>query len=109
MTIQHNRHKAAQSAKTYKLTVPVAAINSIKAIDNDGICAPLVECGIEVTTHIIEIGYLRERAEQNGPFTDAHEYYENIWRILEKYSNGITKLKKRNPDFLVVYAQNESD
>lgn len=109
MTIQHNRNNRAELAKTYKLTVPVSAINSIKAIDNDGICEPIVECGIEVTTHIIEIGYLRERAEQNGPFTDAHEYYENIWRILEQYSNGIIKLKKRNPDYLVVYAVNDSN
>lgn len=109
MNTQQNLNTIAKSAKTYTLTIPVEAINSIKEVDTDGICEPLVECGIEVTTHIIEIGYLRERAEQNNRFTDAYEYYEHIWSVLNQYTPGITKLKKRNPDFLVVYAMNESD
>lgn len=91
-------------ATTYTLSVPYEVVAKIKEIDDEGICEAIVDysCGVS-TTHVIETGYLRERAEQNGEGSNAQEYYEGIWKIINDYIPSFIELKAHKPDFLILY------
>lgn len=91
-------------ANTYTLSVPPNAVTRIKEIDNYGICEPIVDysCGT-TNTHIIEMSYIRERAESAGEWSDSREYYDGIWKIISDYIPNFMDIKVHKPDFLVLY------
>lgn len=94
-----------KAATTYTLSVPYEVVTKIKEIDDDGICEQIVDysCGGS-TTHIIEIEYIRDRAEQYGDgSSNAREYYEGIWKIINDYIPNFMDIKVHKPDFLVLY------
>lgn len=94
-------------ATTYTLSVPADAITRIKDIDNDGICEPIVDySGGAATTHIIEVGYIRDRMDQHSSsWSNAGKYYEAIWNIISDYIPNFMDIKAHKPEFLVLYVQ----
>lgn len=66
-------------ANTYTLPVSVSAVTRIKELNDGGICEPIVDYSYgTANTHIIEMGYIRERTEEAGEWSDAREYYDGI-------------------------------